>query len=203
MIAAVRDAVRWRWNRARYVARTEGMATLARRSAEVAGLLPRAVIPERVLSRPAATPVTARDAPEWPLAVLLLGPPAGTGPGHHHSAARLRQCAEQGVPAIVVPAGEPWRAPAQLASALLIRPQWWGEALPAILTEAARLQQRVIADLDDLGSPPPGVHLVLTAEEPAGAGAGQRKDGERPPMRSVPLDAPGEALVAALDGGAA
>jgi hypothetical protein len=199
VITAARDAVRWRWNRARYVAHTEGIATLARRSAEVAGLLPRAVIPERVLSRPAPAPITEECAATWPLSVLLLGPPAGAGPGHHHSAARLRQCAEQGVPAVVVHAGEPWRSPAQLASVVLIQPQWWGEAVPAILAEAARLRQRVVADLASTEAPPPGVDLVLTAEDPAGRN--QRGEGDEPPLWSVPLDAPGEVLAAALNGG--
>jgi hypothetical protein len=202
VIAAARDAVRWRWYRARYVAQTEGVGTLARRSAGMVGLLPKAVIPERVLSRPAPTPITEESAATWPLAVLLLGPPAGTGPGHHHSAARLRQCAEQGVPAVVVHAGEPWRSPAQLASVLLVQPQWWGEALPSIRHEAARLRQRVVADLNSTDSPPPGVDLVLIARDPGKAGAGQQAEGGRPPMRSVPLDAPGEVLAAALSGGA-
>lgn len=217
MIAAVRDAARWRWNRARYVAQTEGMATLVRRTAGVLHLLPQTRTPERLLVRPATTPVAAG----WPIAVLLM-----IGPDHSpdtglRSVERLRQCSEADLPAIVVPAGTPWRPAAQLASVLLIQPDGWADELPDVLDEAKRLQQTVILDLaedagpdggpalrdgvlDDqtrdgssgVGGPGPlaGIDLVLSTAEGSGTDLGVD-------VHCVPLNAPGRALANAIAGG--
>lgn len=200
MIGTVRNAVRGRWYRARYVAQTEGLGTLARRSAAMVGVLPKDIIVERALQRPGPVPLADQDGAEWPLSVVALGPPAG-GASQHLSQARLRQCTEQAVPAALVHAGEPWHAAAQLASVVLVQPRWWAAELPAILAEAQRLHQRVVADVSGGDAIPAGVHAVLVADDAAAPPTWATGVAE-PPVMVVASDAPGQRLIAVLTGGA-
>jgi hypothetical protein len=89
-----------------------------------------------------------------------------------------------------------------LASALLVQPQWWADALPAILAEAERLQQRVVADVSGGDAVPAGVHAALTVDDASSPPPASPAGATEPPIHVLPLDVPGHRLMAVLTGGA-
>lgn len=197
MIAAARNRVRWTWNRARYVAQTEGTATLARRALAMTGLAAGDAVPEQVLLRPAPHGISAACAAAWPLSVLVLGPPGDGSPAALRLVRRARQLAKAGVAVTALEPGQQWRSAAQLAAALLIHPPSWEASLPAILQEAHRLRQTVLADLDDAGAAAPaGADILVVAE--AAAAAALRSRLPDAAVHVVGLGEPGAALAELL-----
>jgi hypothetical protein len=197
VIAAARNRVRWTWNRAEYVARTEGPGTLARRTLAMAGLAAKDAVPEQVLLRPAATPISHACAAAWPRSVLVLGPPADGSPAALRLARRARQLGDLGIPVMAVDPGQRWRPAAQLGSVALIHPQSWSASLPAVLDEAHRLRQRVVFDVDDVADEvPTGADALLVTQESAAAALRPRVPDAA--VHAIDADASGTALAGLL-----
>lgn len=203
MIAAARNRVYWTWNRAQYVARTEGLGTLARRTLAMAGLAAKDAEPEQVLLRPAATPISDACAADWPQSVLVLGPPADGSPAALRLARRARQLGDLGIPVTGVEPGQRWRPAAQLASVVLIHPRSWSASLPAVLDEAQRLRQGVVLDIDDAEDEvSTGADVLLVTDEAAAVALRSRVPDAA--VHAIDAAAPGTVLadVLAAMGGA-
>lgn len=170
MIGDLRNRVRWQWNRARYVAQTEGLHTAVSRAAGVLGLSEQRTVPEQLLVRPEPTLISEEAAQAWPTSLLLLAPAARAPVPFQRFGRVAAVLAEQGVPvAVLDPQDAPAAEPAgQLADLVWVYPPHWQDALPGILRQAHRLRQHVVYDVAapdlqtilDAGF----VHLLATAD---------------------------------------
>lgn len=149
VIENLRNRVRWTYRRADYVARTEGLGTLARRTSAMLGLARRAEVPAQRARQPVPGPVAAHG---WPPSVMVLGGRA------------LPEGRFTGVDIPVLrPAAEDLAAQ-QLVSVLYVggRADWPG---PSVLAEARRLAQPLVLELlaDDPVDDLPACDAVVLA----------------------------------------